>query len=297
MRSFKDIKESYDFTEEDAERLASLRPLMEGHSEAVMESLYDWIMGSKATARFFTEELRQRHVFGAQKQWFLDLFSGNYDSRYYERLIKIGIVHVKSGVDAHFMNRAVSLVRNLCIDILCKSGELEEKTQTIISFEKLLDINLDVITSSYIEEEIRTYSPMYKVKSALVDFAERFTQVANLALVLALMGLTIGVLGLFYLDVKTLFAGDLAGGIISALGSLLILWVMIELMNTEISHLRGGKFRISVFIGVALVTIIRETMIATLKHERSEVLQYLIASILVIGLVYWLVTKSEDKGK
>ncbi len=297
MRSFKDIKESYDFTEEDAERLASLRPLMEGHSEAVMESLYDWIMSSKATARFFTEELRQRHVFGAQKQWFLDLFSGNYDSRYYERLIKIGIVHVKSGVDAHFMNRAVSLVRNQCIDILCKSGELDEQTQTIISFEKLLDINLDVITSSYIEEEIRTYSPMYKVKSALVDFAERFTQVANLALVLALMGLTIGVLGLFYLDVKTLLAGDLAGGIISALGSLLILWVMIELMNTEISHLRGGKFRISVFIGVALVTIIRETMIATLKHERSEALQYLIASILVIGLVYWLVTKSEDKGK
>lgn len=297
MRSFKDIKESYNFTEEDAERLASLKPLMEGHSEAVMEALHEWIMGSKATARFFTEELRQRHVFGAQKQWFLDLFSGNYDSRYYERLIRIGIVHVKNGVDAHFMNRAVSLVRNLCVDILCRSGELEEKTQTIISFEKLLDINLDVITSSYIEEEIRTYSPMYKVKSALVDFAERFTQVANLALVLALMGLTIGVLGLFYLDVKTLFAGDLAGGIISALGSLLILWVMIELMNTEISHLRGGKFRISVFIGVALVTIIRETMIATLKHERSEVLQYLIASILVIGLVYWLVTKSEDKGK
>jgi uncharacterized membrane protein (DUF373 family) len=49
------------------------------------------------------------------------------------------------------------------------------------------------------------------------------------------------------------------------------------------------------FIGVALVTIIRETMIATLKHEKPEAVYYLIASILVIGIVYWLVTKSEEK--
>jgi len=41
-------------------------------------------------------------------------------------------------------------------------------------------------------------------------------------------------------------------------------------MNTEISHLKGGKFHISMFVGVALVTMIRETMIATLKHEKPE---------------------------
>ena len=70
---------------------------------------------------------------------------------------------------------------------------------------------------------------------------------------------------------------------------------MIELMNTEISHLKGGKFRISIFVSVALVAVIRETMIATLKHEQSEMMVYLIASILVIGFVYWLVTKGEER--
>ncbi|MCL4537554.1 MAG: phosphate-starvation-inducible PsiE family protein, partial [Nitrospirae bacterium] len=64
----------------------------------------------------------------------------------------------------------------------------------------------------------------------------------------------------------------------------------------EIAHLKGGKFHISVFIGVALVTIIRETMIATLKHERPETIYYLIAAILVIGVVYWLVKRTEDRG-
>ncbi len=119
----------------------------------------------------------------------------------------------------------------------------------------------------------------------------------NLILVLALIGLTLGVVGVFVIDIGHLITGDLERGIISALGSMLILWLLIELMNTEISHLKGGKFHISVFIGVALVTMIRETMIATLKHDRPESIYYLIAAILVIGLVYWLVVRTEDQTK
>jgi uncharacterized membrane protein (DUF373 family) len=78
---------------------------------------------------------------------------------------------------------------------------------------------------------------------------------------------------------------------------MLLLWLMIELMNTEISHLKGGKFHTSVFVGVALVTMIRETMIATLKHEKPESIYYLIAAILVIGFVFWIVTRAEEKNR
>jgi uncharacterized membrane protein (DUF373 family) len=135
------------------------------------------------------------------------------------------------------------------------------------------------------------------VKSALINFSERFSQTANLILVLALIGLTLGVVWLFIQDVMHLIAGDLERGIISSLGSMLLLWLMIELMNTEISHLKGGKFHISVFVGVALVTMIRETMIATLRHEKPESIYYLIAAILVIGFVYWIVTRAEDRNR
>lgn len=298
MRTFKEIKENYRFTSEHEKRLAQIRPLMEEHAEEVMSTLNLWIMGTKGTAKFFTDESRQKHVLDAQKKWFLDLFSGTYDNRYYEKLIRIGVVHVKWNVDAYFMNRAVNIVRNAGINVLGRAdGAKEELIDKIISFEKILDINLDVITSSYIEEEMRSYSPVYKVKSTLITFSERFSQSMNLVLILALIGLTIGVLGLFVLDVKRLIAGDLAGGIISALGSMLMLWVVIELMNTEIAHLKGSKFRISIFVGVALVTIIREIMIATLEHEQYQIIYYLIAAVLVIGFVYWLVIKAEEKLK
>ena len=298
MRSFREIKQNYRFTPEDEKRLEGLRTLMEEHVDEVMSTLSLWIMVTKGAAKFFTDESRKKHVFGAQREWFLDLFSGNYDNRYYEKLIRIGATHVKQNVDAHYMNRAVNLVKNACIGIVQKiEEEKAEATNKIISIGKILDISLDVITTSYIEEELRTYSPVYKVTSALIGFSERFSQTTNLILVLALIGLTIGVVWLFVQDVMNIITGDVERGIISALGSMLLLWLMIELMNTEISHLKGGKFHISVFVCVALVTMIRETMIATLKHEKPESIYYLIAAILVIGFVFWIVTRAEEKNK
>lgn len=297
MRSFREIKLHYNFTAEDEKRLASLQNLMAENADKAMDALHSWILQTKQAAAFFTEERRRIHIFDAQRKWFLDLFGGNYDNTYYEALIRIGQTHVKKLVDAHFMNRAVNIIRNFCVNVISSQIEdVDERTRLLISVEKILDINLDIITSSYIEEELKTYSPAYRVKNALISFSERFSQSMNLVLILALIGLTLGVVGLFAYDVRNLITGNLEHGIISALGSMLILWVMIELMNTEIAHLKGGKFHISVFVGVALVTIIRETMIATLKHERSETIYYLIAAILVIGIVYWLVKRTEDRG-
>jgi uncharacterized membrane protein (DUF373 family) len=298
MRSIREIKHDYRFTEDDEQRLAGMLPFMEEHADEVMSTLSLWIMGTKGAMQFFTEESMQKHVFGAQRAWFLELFSGKYDNRYYEKLIRIGATHVRHKVDAHYMNRAINLVKNACIGLLQQQEEDRvEVTNKIISLGKILDISLDVITTAYIEEELRIYAPVYKVKSALITFSERFSQTTNLLLVLALIGLTLGVVWLFLQDVVHLFSGDVERGIISALGSMLLLWLMIELMNTEINHLKGGKFHISVFVGVALVTMIRETMIATLKHERPESVYYLIAAILVIGFVFWIVTRAEDRTK
>ena len=298
MRLIKEIKQDYRFTPEDERRLARLKPLMEEHTEEIMSTVSLWFKGTKGAAKFFTEETLQQHVFASQKDWFLLLFSGKYDNSYYDKLIKIGMAHMRRNVDVHYLHRMANIVKNSCTGVLSKTDDArDEMVNNIVSVGKIVDISLNIITNAYIEEEMRVYSPVYKVKSALITFSERFSQVTNLLLVLALMGLTIGVGWLFMQDVMHLATGDVERGIISALGSMLLLWLMIELMNTEISHLKGGKFHISVFVGVALVTMIRETMIATLKHEKPEAIYYLIAAILVIGFVYWIVTRAEEKQK
>ena len=298
MRLIKEIKQDYRFTPEDERRLARLKPLMEEHTEEIMSTVSLWFKGTKGAAKFFTEETLQQHVFASQKDWFLLLFSGKYDNSYYDKLIKIGMAHMRRNVDVHYLHRMANIVKNSCTGVLSKTDDArDEMVNNIVSVGKIVDISLNIITNAYIEEEMRVYSPVYKVKSALISFSERFSQATNLLLVLALMGLTVGVGWLFVRDVMHLLSGDVERGIISALGSMLLLWLMIELMNTEISHLKGGKFHISMFVGVALVTMIRETMIATLKHEEPESVYYLIAAILVIGFVYWIVTRAEEKSK
>lgn len=296
MRSFKEIIHDYRFTSDDEKRLASLRPLMEENAQEIMSTVNLWIMGTAGAAKYFTQETRERHVFEMQKNWLLALFSGEYKNKYYETLVRIGSAHVKRNVDVHYMARVANIVKNSCVGLIKKNvDDRDELIDKIVSVGKIIDISLDVITMAYIEEELRTYSPVYKVKSAMISFSERFTQSANMVLVLALIGLTLGVVWLFLQDVMHLFTGDIERGIISSLGSMLLLWLMIELMSTEIAHLKGGKFHISVFVGVALVTMIRETMIATLRHEKPESIYYLIAAILVIGVVYWIVAKAEEK--
>jgi len=298
MRSFKEIRYDYHFSEDDQKRLASLQPLMEEHAEEIISTLHLWSIGTKGVSTFFTAEALKTHVFEAQKKWVAQLFSGVYDNRFYEQLISIGSAHLRRNVDVHYIQRAANIIKNSCTGILSKMEEpAADITSNIICVGKIIDISMSVIISAYIEEEISLYSPVYKVKSALISFSERFSQAANFMLVFALIGLTLGVVLLFLRDVVAVFHGDMEQGIIASLGSMLLLWLMIELMNTEISHLKGGRFRISVFVGVALVTMIRETMIATLRHEQPDSVYYLIAAILVIGFVYWIVTKTEDRSK
>jgi len=297
MRSFKEIKRHYSFTEEDEERLRSLKGIADANVDGAMDALHSWLILTADTERLFTEEKRKNHVFGSQRKWFLDLFSGNYSTQYYEGLIKIGQTHVRVLVEAHYMNRAVNIIRNYCIGILNQAlEESEERAKSMIALEKILDINLDVITSSYIEEELRTYSGAYRVKNALISFSEAFSKTMNFILILALIALSIGVVDAMVRAGQNFLTGDMEHAIITSLGSVLILWIMIELMNTEIAHLKGGKFHISVFVGVALVAFIRETMIATLKKEPPEKIYYLIAAIFVTGIIYWLVVKTERQG-
>ena len=275
---------------------AALQPLMEDRSEEIMSTLNLWFIGTKGVTPFFTADALKSHVFKTQKNWFSELFTGVYDNRFYEKLIAIGSAHVRRNVDVHYLQRAANIIKNACTGVLSEMEEpVAEITNNIICVGKIIDISMSVIVSAYIEEEIRLYSPVYKVKSALISFSERFSQAANFMLVFALIGLTLGVVWLFLRDVFDIFQGTMEQGIITALGSMLLLWLMIELINTEISHLKGGRFRISVFVGVALVTMIRETMIATLRHEQPAFVYYLIAAIFVIGFVYWIVTKTEDR--
>jgi uncharacterized membrane protein (DUF373 family) len=79
------------------------------------------------------------------------------------------------------------------------------------------------------------------------------------------------------------------------MGSLLVLWLVIELLESEIDRLKGGAFRLNLFVGVGLVAFIREVLVLSLSPKDIVLEGVILAGILVLGFVYWLLAKVEDR--
>lgn len=284
----------YSFTDEDASNLKQLQPVMEGFLDELTNLFYSYILEIKETAQYLkSDESVQRHkkLFSL---WFLDLFNGVYDNRYLVKLQNIGYAHVKIKLNGHFVNSSVNLIRKFCLEILEEHfKDPKQRVAYTLSLEKILDINLDIISSAYRERELSNYFISYKLESKLVKLADRFGYGLNLILVLALFGISVAIVGQLGIDIWKIVNGHIEQAIIHILGTLLMLWVMIELMYTEIHSLRFGKFSITVFIKVVMVAVIRDLLISTLEHSVWERQLVMVGSVFLLGIVYWIMTKAE----
>ncbi|MDD5771921.1 MAG: protoglobin domain-containing protein [bacterium] len=289
------IEQFYNFSSQDSQNLQRLIPIMEQYKDQLTEVYYNSLLRSEDTAKFLPNEESINKQKKTLAVWFMALFNGIYDNRYLQNIQQIGSEHVKIGMESHFINSSVYMVREFVNDIINKHFiDPEERYELSKSFGKILDINLDIMSSSYHQEELKKAFLSYRLEHSLIRLAERFSYGLNLFLVIALMGLSFGIMGIFTLDIWKLVT-ETQHGIINVLGTLLMLWVMIELMNTEIKHLKKGKFSITIFVEVALVAFIRDALVSSLEHGEILKQVFLVSTILVLGIVYWLISKADEK--
>ncbi len=296
MRTFQEIKDNYQFSELEAETLKGLLPLIEPHAPRIVQDFYNYFLQFPDTAKYLEKEGQLARLQPLHRLWLLALFQGTYDDRYYQRLKRIGNAHVRIGLSAHFVYVGMNFIRLELSKIIESEVEPKLRSTAMLALEKVLDLNLDVIARTYHEEEVRRIFLSYKLDNALIRFASRFAFGLNMLLVLGLIALSLGVLVILAYDFSLIFRGSLERGLISALGSLLILWLMIELLSAEVDRLQGGAFQLSLFVGVALVAFIREVLVASLAHESIQVESLYLAGILILGLIYWLISRAERKG-
>jgi uncharacterized membrane protein (DUF373 family)/hemoglobin-like flavoprotein len=297
MRTFQEIKDNYRFTEAEVETLRNLLPLVEPHADQLVSDFYQLFLQMPDAATFLPEELRQSRLMPAHRIWLLALFQGPFDDRYYQRLQRIGHAHVRIGLSAHFVYVGMNFLRLRFQRIINTEVEPRLREEAIQAMEKVLDLNLDVIARTYHEEEMRRVFLSYRLDNALIRFANRFTFGLNMLLLLGLIGLSAGVVAVLALDISLIFRGSPEKGLVSALGSLLILWLMIELLDAEVDRLQGGEFQLSLFVGVALVAFIRKVLVASLAHESIQVEALYLAGILILGAIFWLVSRAEGRKR
>jgi len=295
MRTFQEIRDHYRFSDLEAETLKGLLPVVEPHAPRLIRDFYSLFLQMPDAAQYLQEDAKTARLEALHRDWLLDLFKGPYDERYFQRLHRVGLAHVNIGLSAHFVYVGMNFLRLRLRQIIDAEVEPKLRDGAHSALAKILDLNLDLIARAYHEEEMRRVFLSFKLDNALMRFARRFTFGLNLLVLLGLMALSVGVLVVLANDISMIFRGSREGGLAAALGSLLVLWLMIELLDAEIDRLRGGEFKFNLFVGVALVAFIRKVLVATLAHESLQTELLYLGGILILGVIFWLVTKAETK--
>ncbi len=295
MRTFEEVRRNYRLGEDEETLLFSLAPRIEPQAEQVVEDFYQFLQEIPDAAKFLRDPERLARLKGVHRAWLMSLFEGPFNEAYFQRLQRIGLAHVRIGLSAHFVYVAMNFLRDRLKGILASEMDPAGREAAQAALDKILDLNLDVIARAYHQAEMRRFFLSYRLDDALIRFARRFTFGLNLLLLVGLIGLAAGMIVVLVNDVSFIFRGQLDKGLVSALGSLLVLWLAIELLEAEIDRLRGGDLQLSLFVGVGLVAFIRKVLIATLSHEEVQAELVYLGGILIFGLIYWLIARTEAR--
>ncbi len=292
QQQYNSLKTHYKFTEEDAQILLELQPRMEKLVDEFIDEFYDYIWRFESTSKFLKDKNIISNHRKEIKNWFILLFCGKYDMSYFMQLYRIGEVHVKIGLPTHYVNSAFTFVRTFILKSIEKNfSSKEQHIKEISAVEKIVDINLDILTSSYREEELRKFLSLSKFEKTILANLKKFTSYINFFLASALIIVAFFAIGLFGYDIYLLFFSDIGieKGILTVLGSLLVLWAAIELVHEEIKNLQGRGFAIGTFIMLAMAALIRKILIYSLSSEKAEELLIIGAVLVGLAIAYWLV--------
>ncbi len=292
MQHYRSLKEHYKFTDKEAQILKDLQPRMEKLADDFIDGFYDYIWGFGKTAKFLKNKEIIAYHRTKIKEWFINIFCGEYDLPYFMYLYKIGEIHVKIGLPTHYVNSAFTFVRTFILTSIEENFKNKENhIQEIRAVEKIVDMNLDVLTSSYREEELSKFLSLSKIEKNILTSLKKFNSYINYFLAGALALVAFFAIGLFGYDSYLLFFSNIGieKGILTVLGSLLVLWAAIELIHEEINHLQGRGFAIGAFIMLAMAALIRKILIYSLSAEKGEELLTIAAVIVGLAIAYWLV--------
>lgn len=290
MQHYNSLKDHYQFTDKEAQILKELQPRMEELADKFIDGFYDYIWGFGKTAQFLKNKDIIAYHRKKIKEWFINLFCGKYDMQYFTYLYKIGEIHVRIGLPTHYVNSAFTYVRTFILASIEENFKNKQHhVQEIKAVEKIIDMNLDVLTSSYREEELSTFLSLSKVEKNILTGLKKFNSYINYFLAGALAIVAFFAIGLFMYDIYLLFFTDIKieKGILTVLGSLLVLWASIELIHEEINHLQGKGFAIGAFIMLAMAALIRKVLIYSLSSEKGD--ELLVIAIVGLAVSYWLV--------
>lgn len=165
---FDQMKSFVNFGEEDARNLVAMGPLMANHQADITDYFYEVLARYPETSKFLegqVERLKKTHA-----AWFSGLFAGDYGEGYFESRHRIGLAHVRIGLDPYWVEAVMSIIRTKSLTALAQEhASALDVARHHMSLCKLLDLDLLVINLSYQEERLDRLVNFTGMKRALIE--------------------------------------------------------------------------------------------------------------------------------
>jgi PAS domain S-box-containing protein len=154
---YQDLQTYVSWTAADSQRVQNAARSIAPHFPELVEDFYAEIQRHPAASRVLTggpaQIARLKETLGT---WLWELFCGHYDESYVARQWRVGLRHVEIGLPQVYTAAALSRLRNGMIRILRAEwrDEEQELSLSLQSLNKLLDLDLTIISDAYETEYV-----------------------------------------------------------------------------------------------------------------------------------------------
>lgn len=152
VSQFEQMKSFLEFGADDAVNLKALGPVFAKHGGRITDDFYLTLEKYPTTAKLI--EGRVAALKATHGRWMSELFGGSYDEAYFHNRMKVGMVHVKVGLDPYWVEGVMTHLRLAGLLAIREELSGDEAERRYASYVKVLDLDLAIINLAYAEERL-----------------------------------------------------------------------------------------------------------------------------------------------
>ena len=152
FKSWAEQKRFLNFTDTDVEFLKKLHPFAIEYADSFVDQLYEHLLKFPDTKRFLGDEKMLHRLKLAQKAYFMDLTSGEYEEEYYQSRIKVGIAHRRIGLPPRIYMSTYCYYMQLIIPRIYGNPAFDVETANgiFLALHKIINLDQELAISAYI---------------------------------------------------------------------------------------------------------------------------------------------------
>ncbi len=148
---FEEMKRQIGFDEEDCRQLRALRPVFDAHASSVVDKFYAELLSHPGMRTVLErDDVEVDRLRRTLAEWIMELTSGKYDARYWEKRSRIGRTHVRINLPQHYMLSAMEIIRQELQGLIDAAGFPDREAKSR-SLDKMLTLELGMMLESYKE--------------------------------------------------------------------------------------------------------------------------------------------------